>query len=276
MAIAVAHMVIALSHTLWVVFPGTSSGSWDTLTELVAHTQNSRPAYKALHNAASGMRVPATCRRVAKIRATRYPSSNQADHLDLIFEDEHLKKDIELRPLADSEIDQVPTKTQQEDDQSTKVNEYEAGWRSLNPVHGNSSIGPKRDQDPTATLRPLAERIRPDGVGNLNNHSWWTITQPSTIRYTSTNPSSSSSSQSPQPPFLSPSQPSNPSYLLTHLQTSTLHARLEPLTSETSADPPKNKDIKSAINQVRPGGQGIPPQLLLHPKQRRPHHSRHA
>ncbi|KAL8695068.1 MAG: hypothetical protein Q9224_003458 [Gallowayella concinna] len=165
MAVFVAHMIIALSHTLWVVFHAKSSGSWDNLAEMFALIQNSRPAHKALENTAAGVRVPATYRRVARIRVTRHPLSNKADHLELIFEEEHVRDDTEMRPLTDMDVhhpDHQHVLDNQADEQSNHSNYDEELGRSLCPPREASSAEAKQTQKAKVSVPPLDERIRPD------------------------------------------------------------------------------------------------------------------
>ncbi|KAL8737716.1 MAG: hypothetical protein Q9181_001401 [Wetmoreana brouardii] len=165
MAVFVAHMIIALAHTIWVVYHGTSSGSWDNLTEYFALLQNSRPAYKALENTGAGVRLPATYRRVARIRVAKHPDSNKADHVELIFEEGRPKDDIELRPLADAELRSISgTAQEQHDDgyQAHLAEEEAAHQTTLDPIQETSFLNPENAaQKLLNPMHPLTERIRP-------------------------------------------------------------------------------------------------------------------
>ncbi|KAL8967075.1 MAG: hypothetical protein Q9183_003083 [Haloplaca sp. 2 TL-2023] len=144
MAVFVAHMIIALSHTIWILYHGTSSGSWDKLSEYFALLQNSRPAPIVLRNTAAGLRAPTTYQRLAKIRVTENLDGSGTDHVELIFEEERTRDDVELRSLTDNaapmqNVDEV---------ESLHV---QAGHEESRSIGGR----------PTPAMPSLAERIRP-------------------------------------------------------------------------------------------------------------------
>ena len=49
-AVIVTHLVVAVSHTIWILCRRETSGCWDTVAELVPLAQNSRPALPMLSN----------------------------------------------------------------------------------------------------------------------------------------------------------------------------------------------------------------------------------
>ena len=86
-AVIVTHLVVAVSHTIWILCRRETSGCWDTAAELVALAQNSRPALPMLSNTCAGIKEPRTFAHVARIRVAK-TGNGPDDHLELVFEED--------------------------------------------------------------------------------------------------------------------------------------------------------------------------------------------
>ena len=86
-AVIVTHLVVAVSHTIWILCRRETSGCWDTVAELVALGQNSRPALPMLSNPCVGIKEPRTSAHVARIRVVK-TGNGLDDHLELVFEED--------------------------------------------------------------------------------------------------------------------------------------------------------------------------------------------
>lgn len=107
MSVVAFHIAIALAHTSWCLWYKTSSGCWDTITELLVLAQNSPPAAGALQNTGAGIKSGPLYARKARLRAT--PSINgggqdrvgaAAARVELRFDDStENDEDTEMQPL---------------------------------------------------------------------------------------------------------------------------------------------------------------------------------
>ncbi|KAL9040256.1 MAG: hypothetical protein Q9180_002022 [Flavoplaca navasiana] len=88
MTVMLFHLVIALAHTIFCVYRGTSSGCWDTIAELLTLAQNSQPCTVPLRNTAAGIKRGRTFSKIAKIRTVGQEASVQRKHVELVYEDD--------------------------------------------------------------------------------------------------------------------------------------------------------------------------------------------
>lgn len=80
------HLLIALGHTVILLWTRRSSAAWDSLPESLALGQNSEPAPIALQNTCAGINCSKTYGEKARIVATSSSSSGgEADHQELVF-----------------------------------------------------------------------------------------------------------------------------------------------------------------------------------------------
>ncbi|KAF4624806.1 hypothetical protein G7Y89_g13362 [Cudoniella acicularis] len=107
MAVLLAHLVLALGHTIYLLIWRKSSGCWDTIPELLTLAQNSRPAHSALRHTSTGIKNLHTYAQVAKVRATR-PLNTDIEcgnsspmHVELIFNEEHVPSEACPSPTSD-------------------------------------------------------------------------------------------------------------------------------------------------------------------------------
>ena len=96
------HVAVAIFHTVWTVGRGKSSDCWDSVTEILVLAQNSKPAYRTLGNTAAGVHHSHTFAKKVTIRPTRLPNSQEADHLELVFEEE--RREDEMLDIEHSNI----------------------------------------------------------------------------------------------------------------------------------------------------------------------------
>ncbi|MCJ1389676.1 hypothetical protein MMC18_002533 [Xylographa bjoerkii] len=100
-SILLIYILLALYHAVEIVFTRRASACWDTITELLALMQNSRPATLALKNTCAGIKELSTYAKVAIIRVTQPSAATSATpipHIEVIFrEEEHIP--VELRTL---------------------------------------------------------------------------------------------------------------------------------------------------------------------------------
>ncbi|KAL4923594.1 uncharacterized protein BDV17DRAFT_234775 [Aspergillus undulatus] len=69
MSVLLIHMLMATIHIIYVLIKRHTSGSWSTVGELIALSQNSQPAFDVLPNTGGGIKRSRTYAQVAKIRA---------------------------------------------------------------------------------------------------------------------------------------------------------------------------------------------------------------
>ena len=96
MVVLFLHMAVATLHTVWTAGRGKTSACWDSIIEIVVLAQNSKPAYRALRNTAAGFQYSSTFVKKVSIRLTKLPSAREADHLELLFEEEELHGENEM------------------------------------------------------------------------------------------------------------------------------------------------------------------------------------
>ncbi|CAF9908483.1 MAG: hypothetical protein GOMPHAMPRED_006176 [Gomphillus americanus] len=70
-AVLCVHILLALLHIWFLIQSRESSGSWHTLTELIALAHNSQPSRTALNNTGAGIKELETYSKVAVVRATK-------------------------------------------------------------------------------------------------------------------------------------------------------------------------------------------------------------
>ena len=98
------HMAFATLHTVWTAGRGKLSGCWDSITEVVVLAQNSKPAYRALQNTAAGVERSYTFAKKVSIRPTKLPNSGEADHVELLFEEEEAHAENEIIDLQQPDL----------------------------------------------------------------------------------------------------------------------------------------------------------------------------
>ena len=110
-SVLLSHIVLALGHTVWLIYRRQSSACWDTITELVTLAQNSHPAHAVLKNTSAGIKCIGTFAKVAKVRVVREtdleneePTTAPPTHVELVFRE---SKDLWERrhwPISEDEI----------------------------------------------------------------------------------------------------------------------------------------------------------------------------
>lgn len=85
-----AHLLLAFLHIAYLLWLQESSGSWDSLTELIALAHNSKPSKTALLNTGAGIKELGIFRKMAVIRAVESSrdAASQSARLALIFKEE--------------------------------------------------------------------------------------------------------------------------------------------------------------------------------------------
>ncbi|RVX67271.1 hypothetical protein B0A52_09308 [Exophiala mesophila] len=86
MAVLLTHLLMAAVHTIWVLYFGHTSKSWDTVAELVALSQNSRPALVALANTGGGIRCRKTYEQMAVVRVCQEGDGSTDERVELLFD----------------------------------------------------------------------------------------------------------------------------------------------------------------------------------------------
>ncbi|KAG8158525.1 hypothetical protein KVR01_011647 [Diaporthe batatas] len=79
LGILIAHILIALGHTMHLILYRKSSASWDTISEFLALAHNSRPSKKALRNASAGIRTKKPFSKIAHVRAVTMEKGTTAE-----------------------------------------------------------------------------------------------------------------------------------------------------------------------------------------------------
>jgi hypothetical protein len=88
MSVLLAHVLMASIHMSWLLKKRQTSHSWNTISELIALTQNSQPAAHALKNTGAGINLMKTFASIAKIRVRQHPIFLELEHVELIFGDD--------------------------------------------------------------------------------------------------------------------------------------------------------------------------------------------
>ena len=96
MVVLFLHMAVAILHTVWTAGRGKSSACWDSITEILVLAQNSKPAHHALRNTAAGLQHSYTFAKKVTVQPTKLPNAREADHLELLFEEEEVHGESEM------------------------------------------------------------------------------------------------------------------------------------------------------------------------------------
>ena len=102
MVVLFLHIAVAASHSLWLVARTKSAASWDSIIEIMALAQNSKPAFRALENTAAGIQHSSTFSKKVVIRPTKLPGSQEANHLQFQVTENMAPADeemVEMKPL---------------------------------------------------------------------------------------------------------------------------------------------------------------------------------
>jgi hypothetical protein len=94
LVVVLLYLLIALSHTIFLLVRRTSSSCWDSVPELLTLTQQSNQSTFALRNTAAGIERMSTFRQRARIRVSGYDS----EHVELIFDTDYDDKDVLEKP----------------------------------------------------------------------------------------------------------------------------------------------------------------------------------
>lgn len=97
-------MGVALLHTAWTTWRGKSSACWDSTTEIMVLAQNSKPAFQALNNTATGVQHSSTFAKKVIVRPTKLFEVAEADHLELLPQEEEAKADNEMTDISRSNV----------------------------------------------------------------------------------------------------------------------------------------------------------------------------
>ncbi|KAL2812013.1 hypothetical protein BJX63DRAFT_443803 [Aspergillus granulosus] len=87
MSVLLAHVLMAAMHIIFLLLKRHTSGSWSTVGELIALSQNSPPAYEALANTGAGIEHSNTYSQVARIRARGNSGSSEHKRIELLFDE---------------------------------------------------------------------------------------------------------------------------------------------------------------------------------------------
>lgn len=89
MTVLLTHMLLVLFYAVWLAHKRRLSQCWDSIPELIALAQNSKPACIALQNTGGGIALARTMQRMAKIQVRPNLSEPELyDHVELVFENE--------------------------------------------------------------------------------------------------------------------------------------------------------------------------------------------
>jgi hypothetical protein len=85
--VLLTHLTMATIHTIWVVCNKRTSRSWSTVSEVIALSQNSQPAFDSLSNTGAGIHCSRTFACTAKIRVRTQSGNPYHDRVELVFPD---------------------------------------------------------------------------------------------------------------------------------------------------------------------------------------------
>ncbi|OAL39561.1 hypothetical protein AYO20_00958 [Fonsecaea nubica] len=178
MVVLLAHIVLAIGHIAFVMAKRQSSDSWDSISELVALAQNSRPAYVALANTAAGIRQQRTYGRLARIRATSTLHHPDGDHVELIFDGpdrEEVVDDFEaFRAMTRAEKQTVPAQVKDGEDDNGNDNDRneeereQAIEQEQDEVDDDDNENENDNAESQSLTQPLNQRHQTQAV-ELNN-----------------------------------------------------------------------------------------------------------
>ncbi|KAI9367165.1 hypothetical protein BJX61DRAFT_547755 [Aspergillus egyptiacus] len=106
MPVLLIHMAMATAHIIYMVLKRHTSGSWDTIGELIALSQNSQPAFDVLANTGAGIKHSKTYAQPAKIRVIK-TSASQQGRIELLFEGNPSVPKCRQHPASGLEFDDV-------------------------------------------------------------------------------------------------------------------------------------------------------------------------
>ena len=102
-----AYCALAIAHMVYLAKTGISSDAWDSTAELLALAINSPPTHH-LQNTCSGIFGMKTFRTRVRILATAERSSQQKDHLELVFREASEATVPEVKMLLNEEYGRLP------------------------------------------------------------------------------------------------------------------------------------------------------------------------
>ncbi|KAL8856081.1 MAG: hypothetical protein Q9178_007276 [Gyalolechia marmorata] len=151
MAVMLFHLIIALAHTIFCVYRGTSSGCWDTIAELLTLAQNSKPFTVPLRNTAAGIKRGGTFSKKARIRTVALEAGVQKEHIELVYEDD--KEDMLHGGLQDAETAFLEL---HEHRRTLSVAEVQETHHASDDSEGERDIGGNRRDDGSYPSVPAA------------------------------------------------------------------------------------------------------------------------
>ena len=166
MLVLFLHMAVATAHTIWTTFRRKSSACWDSVTEILVLAQNSKPAHHALRNTAAGLQQSHTFAKKVSIRPTKLPNAQEADHVELIFEEEEMHTENEMIDIERQE----PLYSKSAKGSVVHVNETSSGVHSMLhpstwPMYRRNSSVPSMSSseqlNDTQTSRPHSPLLAP-------------------------------------------------------------------------------------------------------------------
>lgn len=104
MIVLFLHIGVALLHTAWTTVRGKSSACWGSTTEIIVLAQNSKPAFRALKNTAGGVQYWSTFAKKVFVRPTKLSDVGEADHLELLLQEEEEKAENEMIDIPPPQI----------------------------------------------------------------------------------------------------------------------------------------------------------------------------
>ena len=105
MLLLLIYILMAVIHICWLLKKRRTSQSWNTVSEFIALSQNSRPAFESLKNSGAGIKSMKTFGRVAKIRIRHQrPGSSEPEHVELVFEDDMAPTAIISDTVSDIDV----------------------------------------------------------------------------------------------------------------------------------------------------------------------------
>ncbi|KAJ5114070.1 hypothetical protein N7456_002604 [Penicillium angulare] len=91
MTVLLTHVLMATMHTIYILYSKRTSCSWASVTELIALSQNSSPAFDVLANTSGGVESGITFSQMTKIRVKKHASNLKVadheihEHVELLF-----------------------------------------------------------------------------------------------------------------------------------------------------------------------------------------------
>ena len=155
-SLLLVYVLMAVIHICWLLKKRRTSRSWNTISELIALAQNSRPALQSLKNSGAGIKSMKTFGQVAKIRIRQQrPESSELEHVELVFEDDMAPTAMTSDSVSDKGIDRAKSTSMMSQLEPTQRGRGGSWTFPLSPNRLYPQTDIERDRSPDLRTRLL-------------------------------------------------------------------------------------------------------------------------